>query len=54
MTPCHYRKKPVTVEAVLVEGTMTFGPGEWVIRGVEGEFYPCKASIFDATYEATT
>jgi hypothetical protein len=26
--------------------------GDWLIRGVAGEFYPCKADIFDATYEA--
>jgi hypothetical protein len=26
--------------------------GDWIIRGVAGEFYPCKPDIFDATYEA--
>jgi hypothetical protein len=26
-------------------------PGDWVIRGVAGEFYPCKPDIFEATYE---
>ena len=26
-------------------------PGWWFIRGVEGEFYPCKPSVFAATYE---
>ena len=26
--------------------------GDWIIRGVHGEFYPCKPEIFDATYEA--
>jgi hypothetical protein len=25
--------------------------GDWIIRGVKGEFYPCKPDIFDATYE---
>ena len=25
--------------------------GDWIIRGVEGEFYPCKPDIFEATYE---
>lgn len=25
--------------------------GDWIIRGVAGEFYPCKPSIFEATYE---
>lgn len=28
--------------------------GDWIIRGYEGEFYPCPASVFDATYEAVT
>lgn len=34
-----------------LEGTMTVSPGDWVIRGVQGEFYPCKPDIFEATYE---
>ncbi|KKK69167.1 hypothetical protein LCGC14_2936720, partial [marine sediment metagenome] len=28
--------------------------GDWVIKGVAGEFYPCKPDIFAATYEAVT
>ena len=34
-----------------LEGTMTAGPKDWIIRGVKGEFYPCKPDIFEATYE---
>ena len=34
-----------------LEGTMTAKPGDWIIKGVKGEFYPCKPDIFDATYE---
>jgi hypothetical protein len=34
-----------------LEGTMTALPGDWIIRGVAGEFYPCKPAIFAATYE---
>lgn len=34
-----------------LEGTMEAHPGDWVIRGVKGEFYPCKPDIFEATYE---
>lgn len=34
-----------------LEGTMHVAPGDWVIRGVRGEFYPCKPEIFEATYE---
>jgi hypothetical protein len=34
-----------------LEGTMTASPGDWIIKGVSGEFYPCKPDIFEATYE---
>jgi hypothetical protein len=34
-----------------LEGVMTASPGDYVIRGVQGEFYPCKADIFAQTYE---
>lgn len=34
-----------------LEGVMRARPGWWVIRGVEGEFYPCEPGIFAATYE---
>lgn len=34
-----------------LEGSMTATPGDWVIRGVQGEHYPCKPDIFDATYD---
>jgi hypothetical protein len=34
-----------------LEGRHRADPGDWVIRGVKGEFYPCKPEIFAATYE---
>ena len=34
-----------------LEGVMQVKPGDYVIRGVQGEFYPCKSDIFAATYE---
>lgn len=34
-----------------LEGTMAADLGDWIIRGVKGEFYPCKPDIFEATYE---
>ncbi|MEV8610241.1 hypothetical protein AB0383_20330 [Amycolatopsis sp. NPDC051373] len=34
-----------------LEGPITASPGDWVIRGVQGEFYPCKPDIFAATYD---
>lgn len=35
-----------------LEGVMTASRGDWIIKGVKGEFYPCKPDIFEATYEA--
>lgn len=37
--------------ATLDEGEMRAEVGDWIIRGVQGEFYPCKPDIFEATYE---
>lgn len=34
-----------------LEGGHNVCPSDWIITGVAGEFYPCKAGIFDATYE---
>lgn len=34
-----------------LEGIMIASPGDWVIKGVQDEFYPCKPDIFAATYE---
>lgn len=34
-----------------LEGVMRADPGDWIIKGVAGEFYPCKPDIFAATYE---
>ena len=34
-----------------LEGQMHVSVGDYVIRGVQGEFYPCKPDIFTATYE---
>lgn len=35
-----------------LEGDMHASKGDYVIQGVQGEFYPCKPDIFEATYEA--
>ncbi len=35
-----------------LEGDMRASVGDYIIRGVQGEFYPCKPDIFEATYEA--
>lgn len=34
-----------------LEGDMRASKGDWIIRGVKGEFYPCKPEIFSETYE---
>ena len=55
-----YRKKPVVVSAYqtdveldieTLEGTMRADPGDYIIKGIKGEPYPCKPDIFVATYE---
>ncbi len=35
-----------------LEGEHIVSDGDWIIRGVKGELYPCKPDIFDLTYEA--
>lgn len=35
-----------------LEGVMTASNGDWIIKGVSGEIYPCKPDIFKKTYEA--
>jgi len=35
-----------------LEGVMKATKGDYIIRGVEGELYPCKPNIFEKTYEA--
>jgi len=34
-----------------LEGEMTASKGDYIIKGVQGEFYPCKPDIFEQTYE---
>ena len=41
----------VIIAIPTLEGVMEARPGDWIIRGVQGEFYPCKPDIFEATYE---
>lgn len=42
---------PALLSIDTLEGVMRAIPGDWIIRGVQGEFYPCKPDIFAATYE---
>lgn len=34
-----------------LEGTMQANFGDWIIKGVQGEYYPCKPDIFEKTYD---
>lgn len=43
-----------TLAIQTLEGKMLVTPGDWIIRGVRGEFYPIKNEIFAATYEPVT
>ena len=49
-----YRSNLVGLNIKTLEGDMHVTPGDWVIRGVHGEFYPCKPDIFNKTYEPYT
>lgn len=40
-----------TLAVVTLEGLMVARPGDWIICGVRGEFYPCKPDIFALTHE---
>lgn len=42
---------PDCLEIVTLEGKHLVSWGDWIIRGVAGELYPCKPDIFAATYE---
>ena len=43
-----------TVSIGTLEGEMRVDMGDWIIKGVQGELYPCKPEIFAATYDSMT
>lgn len=56
--PLHVRTVPngtpqgrTYLEIETLEGVMEANVGDWIIKGIKGEFYPCKPDIFEATYE---
>lgn len=53
LQPVNYPNSDGTdeLEIVTLEGTHRVSWGDWIIRGVKGELYPCKPDIFKATYE---
>ena len=46
------RDRDVFLYIKTLEGTHRASYGDWIIKGIRGEFYPCKPDIFEATYEA--
>lgn len=55
-----FMKIPVEIEAYqtdeevyieTLEGVMKADKGDWIIKGVKGELYPCKPDVFEMTYE---
>jgi len=46
---CLTREQEIRITTL--EGLMTARLGDWIIKGVKGEFYPCKPAIFAETYE---
>ena len=48
---CDWSDSGPTLVIDTLEGAITASPGDYVIRGVAGEFYPCKPDIFISTYE---
>ena len=49
--PWYYGYSPELVMIDTLEGVMSANIGDWIIKGVNGEFYPCKPDIFEKTYE---
>ena len=45
----HFNQNILSIKTL--EGLMTVSLNDWVIQGINGEFYPCKPDIFDKTYE---
>lgn len=48
---CHFRKGKVSIIIPTLEGDMGAMDGDYIIQGVDGEFYPCRQDIFQKTYE---
>lgn len=48
---CFSKIEKDNLVVVTLEGDMTASVGDYIIRGIQGEFYPCKPDIFELTYE---
>ncbi len=47
-----YHQLTADFSITTLEGVMLARVGDWLIRGIQGELYPCKPDIFEQTYEA--
>lgn len=47
----HATGLPAAIRIDTLEGRMEASVGDYIIKGVQGEFYPCKPDIFEKTYE---
>lgn len=41
----------IEMDVPILEGSMIARHGDWIIKGIEDEIYPCKLDIFEETYE---
>lgn len=48
-----FNNRDKTISISTLEGVMTAQVGDYIIRGIKGELYPCKPDIFEASYEPT-
>jgi len=48
---CLFSVGESTIVIPTLEGEMKANAGDYIVRGVEGEFYPCRQDIFEKTYE---
>ena len=48
---CRFTSNKISIIIPTLEGDMGAMNGDYIIRGVDGEFYPCRRDIFEKTYE---
>ena len=46
-----FNEQTLQISIKTLEGVITASPHDYIIKGVHGEFYPCKPDIFEETYE---
>jgi hypothetical protein len=46
-----FNEQSLKISVKTLEGVITASPNDYIIKGIAGEFYPCKPKIFEETYE---